>query len=270
MTIIVVLVGLLISHFLTGAGQWRNFDWMLWPVRELRGRFPDQPWIALVTVVLTTVLVAALASWIMVGLFGTPGWLMLALVVFVYTLGPRDLNGDIAQMLDQPDHADAREAAQSLGLEEDSSPGEAVAATLHAARSRWFSILFWFVVLGIPGALLYRLGEKALSMTDLSADEADWLGRLRWVMEWPVHALMLVSAGLGADLDRVHQAWTRYHQSRPWWLLSPPVLDEVAADLADAQTTLVDGLRLGRQLVWRMLVLWLVVLSLMLLAGWLA
>lgn len=268
MTIIVVLAGLLISHFMTGVGHWRNFDWLLWPVHQLRSQFPDQAWIAMVSVILGSVLAAFLATWIVTALFGMPGWLLLALAVFIYTLGPRDLDRDVDTAIEQPDHADGREAAASIGLTEDSTAVEAVAGTLHAARTRWFSILFWFVVLGIPGALLYRLAESALNIADLSADEIDWLGRLRWVMEWPVLALMLISAGLGTDLDRVHQAWKRYHQDRPWWLLSPPVFDEVADDLTDPLATRDDGLRMGRRLVWRMLVLWLVVMSLMLLAGW--
>lgn len=269
MTIIVILIGLVISHFFTAVGDWRRYDWLLWPVREVRSRYPEQAWAPLAIVIAVSLVLGVGAAGLVTWLAGTPGWLLLALLTVVYTFGPRDLDRDVDQILDDPDHADAREAAQALGLKPGAGSVDATAAVFHSARERWFAILFWFVLLGIPGALLYRLSQQTLEMPSLSAEEVDWLARLRWLMEWPVLALMLVAAGLSADFDRVHQAWKRYHRDRPAWLLSPPVFTDVAAQLVDESSAVPVGLRLGRQVVWRMLVLWLVVMSLMLLAGWL-
>jgi membrane protein required for beta-lactamase induction len=268
MTILIVLVGLLLSHTFTALGRWRDFDWLLWPTRELRSRFPGQDWLPFATVLATTLVVAWLATALAVLLLGGFGWALLALATFIYTLGPRDLDRDVQLLLDEPDHADGREAAFELGVNEDSSPAQAGAAVVHAAGMRWFAILFWFTLLGIPGALLYRLCQKAMKTVDLSAGELDWLARLRWVLEWPVLVLMTVALGLVTDLDRVAQAWKHYHRDRPWWVFSPRLVDEVMAEvLADADSR-EAGLRRGHQLAWRMLVLWLVVMSLMLIAGW--
>lgn len=269
MTVLIVLAGLVLSHYFTAVGRWRDFGWLLWPVHETRRRFPEQPGLVLAALILTVVIASALAAWLMTALLGLAGWALLALVVFIYTLGPRDLDRDIERMLDEPDHADSREAAASLGLAADAGAAEATAAVLHGARTRWFAILFWFTLLGIPGALLYRLCHKAMQIEDLGAAELDWLARLRWVLEWPVLALMTLSTGLVADLDRVVQAWKRYHAERPWWFFAPGILDAVAGSLIDVETDRADGLRRGHQLAWRILVLWLVVLSLMLIAGWL-
>ena len=268
MTILIVLVGLLISHFFTVVGRWRDFDWLLWPTRRLRERFPGQAGLTLAGVVLTAVLGAWLASALAYLLLGALGWALLALVTFIYTLGPRDLDRDVRLVLEQPGHADAREAAEALGLEESGSPTEAAASVVHAARTRWFAILFWFVVLGIPGALLYRLLQKAMQSDELSADELDWLARLRWILEWPVLALMVLAVGLVTDLDTVVQAWKHYHRQRAWWIFSPRILDEVMAEVVQQADSRAAGLERGHQLAWRMLVLWLVVLSLMLIAGW--
>lgn len=268
MTILIVLIGLLLSHSFTAVGRWRDFGWLLWPARRLRTRWPAQTWLPLAAVIIVALLAAWLATALAMLLLGGFGWVLLALATFIYTLGPRDLDRDVQLVLDEPDHADGREAARALGVGPESSPADAGAAVVHAARTRWFAILFWFTLLGIPGALLYRLCHKAMQIEGLSAEELDWLARLRWILEWPVLVLMTLALGLVTDLDRVAQAWKHYHRDRAWWVFSPRLIDEVMAEvLADADSGKA-GLRRGHQLAWRMLVLWLVVLSLMLIAGW--
>ena len=268
MTILIVLIGLLLSHYFTALGRWRDFDWLLWPANWLGSRYPAQPWLTLAAVILTALLAAWLATGIFTLLLGGFGWALLALATFVYTLGPRDLDRDLHLILDQPDHADGREAARALDIEADASPARSGAAVIHAARTRWFALLFWFTLLGIPGALLYRLCQKATIRLDLSAEQLDWLARLRWVLEWPVLVLTTLALGLVTDLDRVAQAWKHYHRNRAWWVLSPRLIDEVMDEvLVDAESR-EAGLKRGHQLAWRLLALWLVVLSLMLIAGW--
>jgi AmpE protein len=267
MTVLIVLIGLLVSHFFTVVGRWRDFGWLLAPVARVRRQWPGQGAAVVVTVVITALVVSVLASLIATTLLGVFGWFLLATATFIYTLGPRDLDHDVERVIEHPGHADARDASEALGLAADASAAEAGAAALHAARTRWFAILFWFVLLGIPGAILYRLCQKAMKIEDLDESSLDWLARMRWVLEWPVLGLMIFSAGLVADLDGVVRAWKHYHRERPWWLLSPRLLDDVTASLIDAGTR-EEGLRRGHQLAWRMLVLWLVVMSVMLIGGW--
>lgn len=268
MTILIVLIGLLLSHAFSVVGRWRDFAWLLWPTRQLRARYRGQDWLVLVAVILTALVAAWAATAVAMLLLGGLGWALLALATFVYALGPRDLDRDVHYLLEEPGHADAREAAGAMGLSDDTAPSAAGAAVVHAARTRWFAILFWFTLLGIPGALLYRLCQKAMQDESLGTGELDWLARLRWVLEWPVLVLMTLALGLVTDLDRVAQAWKHYHRDRAWWIFSPRLIDEVMAEVLSDSETRETGLRRGHQLAWRMLVLWLVVLSLMLIAGW--
>lgn len=269
MTILIVLVGLALSHVFHGVGRWRSFDWLLWPTRALRRRFPGNPALALATVIVTAVVVSLLATLIATALLGVLGWALLALATVVYTFGPRDLDRDVRQLIEDPGHADGVEAARALGLPGQADAPTAASVVVQAARTRWFAILLWFTVLGIPGAVLYRLCQKIIDSGELDAAELDWLARLRWVMEWPVLVLMVLSMGLVSDLDRVVAAWKRYHRDRPWWLCAPRLIDDIVAELLAGESGREAGLRRGHQFAWRVLVLWLVAMSLMLLAGWL-
>ncbi|MFP4208251.1 MAG: hypothetical protein ACLFSC_06285 [Wenzhouxiangella sp.] len=270
MTILIVLLGLLLSHLIFPLARWRSFEWFSRLMRSIRGRWPRPEWVPAAAVVVISVLLAVAAEALAFAWFGTMGWFVLALAVFVYTLGPRDLDRDVEALLaggNEPRHLKARRA---MRIQRAADAPAAAAGIFHAAQARWFGILFWFVVLGIAGALLYRLTRLSLHLPGLSPVQAGWLLRLRAVLDWPVLVLMLLSAGLGGDLDRVRQAWRAHLGQRPGWAIRADVLDEVAALTVAADGSFDDGITAGHHMVWRMLLIWLVVLSLLLIAGWLS
>lgn len=269
-TILIVLLGLLLSHLIYPLARWRSFDWFTALMRSVLDRAGGRDWAPTAAVILIALVVSLGASILMVELLGTAGWFALALLVFVYTLGPRDLDRDVQALLvggSDPRHLKAR---RWMRIQRDATPGDAAAAVFHAAQARWFGILFWFVVLGIAGALLYRLTRLSLHMSGLSPGQAGWLMRLRAIVDWPILVLMLISAGLGADFDRVRQAWRMHTRDRSPWSIREEILDEVAKGMVDPTGSFEDGVTLGHHMVWRMLLIWLVVLSLLLIAGWLS
>ncbi len=272
MTILIVLVGLLISHFATGFRHLRRFDWVGLPLMWLQGRFPEQPWLPAVALILISVVGSWLALWIATSLLGLAGALLLALAVFILTLGPRDLDRDVAVLTDsiESDAAEVQSAQKAMRLDPEAQASEGAAAVLHAGLSRWFGLLFWFVLLGITGALIYRLTRVALQLENADPAALEWLARLRLVLDWPVLALLTVSLALVNDLDRVLSAWRAQREQAPAWLITPSILDRLAASLVDDDADLGAGVVFGHQMVWRILVLWLVMLSVLLLAGWLA
>jgi len=224
----------------------------------------------------SVLIVSVIGSVLVVGLFSTVlggfGWAILGLATMIYTLGPGDLDDDVARLLDRAraqDEASAEQAARTLGLTLDAPASESAAAVVRAAISRWFGVLFWFVVLGVLGAVLYRLTSVAITDLELDQEEVNGLARLRVVLDWPVVVLLLMSSALCGDLDRVSEAWREWRRRDASDPLAPALVDHLGAAIAAEQTDLDSGLRSGHQMVWRMLILWLSVLSLALLAGWL-
>src|SRR6056297_3213527 len=258
-TILAILIGLLISHYATGVRHLRRFEPLLAPARWAHRIWPQPSWLVMLVMILTCLLAAGLAEWLLIGLAGTLGWFVLALFVFIYCLGPRDLDKDVQLLLERgPDSADpaVAEALRSMRLQPDADAQAASAAVHHAALSRWFGLFFWFVVLGIPGALLYRLVRAGLQGS-FDADSSDWLARLRLVLDWPVLVLVVLSAGLCSDLDRVIDVWRDQPEGSMIRGVTPDLLDRVAGIAVAPGAPVTDGLASAHRLVWRMLILWL-------------
>jgi AmpE protein len=270
MTVLIVLLGLLLSHILYPLVRRRNFSWFNRLMVHVQQAWSGRAWYPSAAVLITALLLSWLAAAVATAWAGTLGWFLLALATFIYTLGPRDLDRDVQSLLaggNEPRHLKARRV---MRIQRSADAPTAASGIFHAAQARWFGIVFWFVVLGIPGALLYRLTRLSLHFPDWSDAQAQWLLKLRFVLDWPVLVLMLVSAGLGGDLDAVRQAWRKHVQGQPSWMIRDPVLDSVAALTVAPDASFEEGVEAGHHMVWRMLLIWLVVLSLLLIVGWLS
>jgi AmpE protein len=86
---------------------------------------------------------------------------LFALAILFYAWGPRDLDHDVEAVVEAADPEARRAAAGRLFPDRDAPPtldgGSLVEAVFRCALWRWFGVLFWFLLLGAFGALLYRL-----------------------------------------------------------------------------------------------------------------
>jgi len=291
--LIAVVVALALGHGIPALAQLRRFEgyaaWlgMLSRSRPFTGWFESRFGV-LLGVGLPVALVGLVQHLVHGHGFGIPAFAFSALVLF-YCWGPRDLDVDVQSVLDAPDCPKRLEATAHLmppGSEPRLAGGALVEGVFLGALSRWFGVLLWFLLLGPMGAVLYRLTKLTGSggMGDgLPEAHRAAVGRLESILDWPVAHLMVLALALAANLDVVLGAWRSWHEERGlgfWQLdvgfLGPVALacvdTELAADEAydpDSQAAPPPMLELtdAMSLVWRMLVLWLVVLALFVLAG---
>lgn len=295
--LIAVVVALLLSHRLPEPGQWRRFDWFAHWRAACDARFGSAAagstggvLLLLLPVFALGVLQALLSG----QMFGLPSLLLGVLFLFA-CWGPRDLDRDVEAVLDADD-PDSRLAAAAPLFPHAAASIESPAlvdAAFGEAMRRWFGVLFWFLLLGPAGALLYRLTQ--LMVLAHPPAQVSSLGTLRLVLDWPVAQLMTLALALVASFDAVLVAWRGWHQQRgEGWFASDvgflfaaaraSVVFELAAE-ADAQATessdpsgeapadaapacSVPALRDAMSLVWRILIAWLTVLALLVLAGY--
>ncbi len=265
MNILVLFAALLISHYATGIDRLRAsvetfVDW----IEALPQRWSGPSWLTLVWVLGVSVLGGGLLSAIGYALGGEFLWALIALIVLIFCLGPKDLDRDVDQALQQGDH-------ERLGIVATDDAHAAGLRVYTAALARWFAVIVWFVLLGIPGALLYRITER-LCQRDSGGKESEWLFRLRFFLEWPVLVFMMVSSAMTNDFDRVYQAWHRYRKQRTdqgqgAWMIHRELLEALSDAVVPEGLDQRGGIQLAHHFVWRMLILWLVVLSVLLLTG---
>jgi len=289
-TLVAVLVALALGHVAPAAtARLRRFDafrqWLGWLDAQapgLRGAA------ALAVLVLPPVLLlAALTAWLDGVAYGLLS-LLLGVGVLAVCWGPRDLDRDIETIIDADDAptrhvAMRRLQAEGGSLEHDVS--SLVEATVLNALRRWFAVLFWFLLLGPAGALGYRLlALTAVSPMRARVSPPTQLAARRvlgWV-EWPVAQLMALSMALVGNFDTAWTAWRQAHGER--WMAGIAFLGEVArasvgAELREEAHDYTDAgllpvwqrlpeLRDAMSLTWRMLMLWLAVLALLVIAGW--
>lgn len=262
MKILSLLLAFLASHYWPSASQFRRYDWLLAGPAGVIGQ--GARWLPVATLAAVNLIVGSLAMLLAFWLAGLFGLLLLGIAAVLYTLGPYHLDRDI-RMASNPGEPDKQQIAlERLLLTPDSTGPEAAAASLHAALARWFGIVFWFVLLGVPGCLLYRSLREAHRAGGFEAGERAWMGRVLGWMNWPVVALMTAAIALMTDYDRVKAAFDAREDR---WQLPVALLDDVARALCDPADDLAEGLADGRRLAWRALGIWFAVLSLLLLAG---
>lgn len=300
-TLIAAVVALVLGHLAQSlAASVRHYGWYADWLRWLDSRFPEGsfwrgPW---------GIAIALLPPLLAVGLFqlalDEPLYGLAALVfgiaMLFYAWGPRDLDLDVDAIIEARDPVLRREAAARLwpdGTEPSLDGGSLVEAVFRNALHRWFGVLFWFLLLGPVGALLYRLaalsveGEAARRLTSATRSGARMLLA---ILDWPVAQLMTLAMALVGNFDIVLGAWRESGGAS--FNLDHRFLDAVArasvkSELAEEAADYVDEhvddsggraalvatselpeLRDAMSLVWRSLLVWLAVLALFVIAGW--
>ena len=286
-TLIAVVLALFLGHAMTPLARLRRHGWFDRWLAFGRSRFGHaftSPLSLLISLGLPLLLVGWLQSALDGRFFGIPGFLF-AMAVLIYCWGPRDLDLDVETVIDERE-PDARLKAAAALFPVGGKPaleGPAlVEAVFRSALWRWFGVLFWFALLGAAGALGYRLA--AIAAQDEAGRQADGdaprrMRTLLAALDWPVAQLMTFGLALAADFDRVVMAWRQWH-AEGWRLdagfLAAAGRASVASELAEEEADPGDGpaqapdlleLRDAMSLVWRVLLLWLGVIALFVLAG---
>lgn len=239
--------------------------------------------LALVVPVVACAVVAHFLQGSMLALVG----LLFAVLVLFYALGPRELESDCDAVLRAEGRAAQEAAAASLRSVQDGAPRaftepELVEAVVMAALRRRFAVLFWFFLLGPAGALGYRLAWTTTATEDPRTRHA--ARRFAEVLDWiPAH-LMVLAMAMVSNFDAVTGAWRRWFSAPGHAMadLDPAFLAAVARSGVEADVAAGDAgadadpgdpvaaFGDARRLMLRVLVVWLAVVALVVLAGWLA
>jgi AmpE protein len=304
MTLIALLIGLIIERLATQIFHWRRMRWLDRIIDagfSLSARFANVP--ALVTIILLAValVLPVAAATIALGdrLFGFPH-LVLAVVVLFFSLGPNDIGEDVNEYCSALENGDEERIDQTAkALTESAVPDDPLErircveeAVCVQANNRLFAVIFWFVLLGPLGPLgawAYRVTDlvrrRAVFQAGRAESESAQIEPLRYAavalhgwLAWIPARLTAIGYAVAGHFDAALAAWRRGDSGPAGTpsenserLLARVGVAALALESgADEELTErgIRGATAAKRLVFRLLLIWAVIIAAMTLYGW--
>lgn len=221
MTFIVTLVGLLIERFFDWS-HLRQWSWYATYQRFVTGKMSgNAPYVILAVTIVPLLILLALVDYLLQGWMYGFIKLVFDIVVFIYCLGPKDLWADAFACTTALSQGDPNQAAEKIQASFGATENKTYSQSLHRhllsnlfieANRRVFAVVFWFVVLGPIGALMYR--TVTLSASDFPKGQGDTAlspiaRQVEAVLNWlPVRFFTFLFA-LGGHFAKVLSIWRK-------------------------------------------------------------
>ena len=207
--------------------------------------------------------------------FGWASWIF-DLIILVYCLGNTHLRPQARECYEQVELGNM-ESARALLLEHfdveeagEITPYILMKAFYRASLQRVFSILFWFIVLGPVGAVLYRAIQKlsVYSSEDIMTKVQSLANRITFVLDWIPARLVALSFCLAGHFMDVFTEWRdtfKTSKSDTYQVLYNCGHIAIRADQHPEPAVVLAQFDEAYHLVCRSLFIWLVVLALIIL-----
>ena len=301
MTLIAILLALGTESFWKSVRLLRHFEVLIKYATWLQRHFSDQTWFngsaGVLLVILPIVIAVGIVQHVLGSAPGVLAWLLsllFSVAVLIFCIGVKDINQHVNDYLnawgqDDPEAAylyvkdllggEKAENARQLHL-------KFMQFILIRINERLLAILFWFVVLGPVGAVLYRSASqlKALARTEYNTHEDFMEAALRFkaILDWvPVRITALCYAIIGNFVEAIH-CWGQQiaKQGNNWVASNNSVLVSAGCgalqladiftekDLALEKEDIRDQILAAEGLVKRTVIAWLTFLAILTLVGW--
>ena len=281
MTFISILIALLLERITPQILVYRHFRWLRdyaqWLIDVLHIEKLGQ-WMSFAILLVPLVIIL----WIFNGLFEKAlfGLFELAfhVAVILFCLGPRDLDKQVDQYLDSIEIGEQQQRMDSAGQLMTTAPEEDLPAQvlqvckslLVEANIRIYAVLFWFVILGPLGALIYRLLDQwyrndylPSALNRIRSTSGMLAGWLDWIPARLTLFAYMISGSFEAGLQAYRQsrftAIDSYQQNCK--LLETVGFHSLSVASASTAAQAIEMVRKTRGLILRSLVVWLALIA---------
>jgi len=143
------------------------------------------------------------------------------LLILIYCLAPEELDDRLDQYITAVEEDDADNVSSltdelidgTVISDEDGNEAAIIKSVFIEAHKRSFAVIFWFLMLGVVGALLYRLvNELNDELNDIRGGFADSTNVLLNILEWPSSRVMIIALALSGSLSHAFSAWKESEQ----------------------------------------------------------
>jgi AmpE protein len=249
---------------------------------------------------LPSALIALVVYWVQDWLFGIVG-LGLNILILLYCFGRGDLSIQISSYLDKFKNKDAEAAcnvALAAGLlNEDqvveSAPQmnqQVLSGLMYQEFLRLYLVFFWYLVLGVFGALFICLGLLFQCTHSEAKNSKHLIARFLAAAEWIPVRILAITFGLVGNFESVYQSYKKSsreyeldEKSMPAQLLlttcgfaalglavddSESEYPSESAQEGEGYIQLVEEVEDTKRMLFRSLVVWLAGLSILTIVGW--
>lgn len=293
MNLIALLAGLFIERLVTNLLHLREVHWLDryfdWGQRQLKRANRITIYLAVVIQIAVPVIPVLVASVLLEDIL-LP-YLAFAILVLLFSLGPRDLGEEVNDYCEALEHGD-RDAAKRVAREllEADAPRdparrqrEIEEAIFVQANNRVFGVVFWFMILGPTGAWIFRVADLARrhAVMEHGADTTastyvHAVQSLQGVLAWIPARLLALGYALAGSFEDAVSGWKDYYQDCAERLFD--VNEDVLACVGKGAIRMGAGaeadvdaelhtVRSAMRLVNRTLIIWLFVIAVMTLVG---
>ena len=208
-------------------------------------------------------------------LFNIPAFIF-GIVIFIYCLGPVCLSTEIEAYIHARTTGDEDEALHYAGTITDSSasasPDQQISdvtrAILHIANERIFATIFWFIILGPFGAMLYRLISELSKQMEFN-ELAEFSEFIHSIMAWIPARMLAAGYALTGNFDGAYHGYKDRTHSFDISQSNAEVL--IATGLGAmfnlAMETELASIYAAQALVMRAVIAWVGILAVMTLGG---
>ena len=301
MHLIALLIGLVVERLATQLFHLRRLRW-LDRIIDAGFRVAERlaNWPALIPIILIAILlvlpVFAITFSLGDSLLGFP-YLLLGITVLFFSLGPQDIGEDVDEYCRAIEEGDEDRIRQTAKAIIESEVPEDVLERIHKveeavcvqANNRLFAVIFWFVLLGPLGAWAYRVTDlirrravfaaaREQESSGVSEHLRDAAIMLHGWLAWVPARLTAIGYATAGNFDPALGAWrapteqkTDSQSEYNEHLLARVGVSALALG-DDADEDLVSrgvrGATAANRLVFRLLLIWAVVIAAMTLYGW--
>ncbi|MCK5395441.1 MAG: regulatory signaling modulator protein AmpE [Gammaproteobacteria bacterium] len=277
MALISIIIGLFLDRTFRHLHDLRDMTWFEFYAQAIQ-RFTGKhvpPLQFIVILALPVLLLLGIQILLNDFLFNFPAFVF-GVIVFIYCLGPACLSTDIEAYIHARTIGDEDEALHYAGTITESSAStspdqqtsDVTRAILHVANERIFSTIFWFIILGPFGAMLYRLISE-LSKQIEYGDLAEFSEFIHSIMAWIPARMLAAGYALTGNFDGAYHAYksrahsTDYSQSNAEVLISTGLGAMHNLDITDE----LAGVHAAQALVMRAVIVWIGILAVLTLGG---
>ena len=289
MTLIILLCGLGLEYFLGVLDDVRRLKWFSRYSDWLENKLvQSRYWNNAGGIILTLagpLLLVLLIDYGLKNVFFPLSYLF-ALAVLLNSIGPVFLNQTLTayvEALDAEDDVQARHYAGELchavaAPDSDKDEEEIIGRIFIEANERLYAVIFWFIVLGPFGAMLYRLANSLKSKhQDIHGAYADSARHLNHILDWPSTRLFALGNALAGNMIEAIEAWRDNEDGS--LLVNEAILIASGfgalhyhpeTDIQEENVERSYWIRASQALINRTLIVWLTILGIMTIVGVLA